>query len=232
MQSISAVTWFPTLALICGLVLGALLCLGYACLMVVNARRLSGSSGLLVMAGALLFVTSIWQSRNVSAGDLQAMVADLQQQNRQLAKTLEEMSRQQQVRSSALSDHDIQLKVFHNILNQLQQKDRQQDAKIQEVDNKQEDAYKKAQNQLQNMRNSYSIKLEKQERLLHRAAAEAAQCKAEIAAISEARADHIEKSRLSFIKANTQRELSTLRREVKQLQTNLQYLQGRRRRTP
>lgn len=90
MQFISAIAWFPTVALICGLVFGVVT-LSCACLMIKEQRH-SGISLLLAVLGTLLLIVSIWQSRSGTINELQAKIAGLEQQNRKLAKELEETS--------------------------------------------------------------------------------------------------------------------------------------------
>ena len=288
MQDLSAVPWLQTVALICGLVLGAL-AFGYACLTIVKAQRLSGASGLLAIIGALLLAVSIWPDRRGDIDNLQAIIVDLQQQHGQLAKTLEAISGQQRSQNAVLQDRDTQLKRLQNVASQhreqiealnnaqakmntwlddTQRQISQQDSQIQKLIDERLKSVSKVQDQLQNAYKLNFSKLEANENLLSDISAQVAQFKADVATMS---AEHViqlealdqqdrvlakqlhrmvdqlqtdfmalqedvktasQDQSIRLVKASTQRELSTLRREVKQLQTTIQHLQGRRRRTP
>ncbi len=108
MQSIAAVSWFPITALIFGLIFGVLT-LGSACLMILKEQRPSGTSVTLAVLGAILLMVCIWQSRGGNIREMQAKIAELEQQTAQLAKQLEEASGQQANRTTTLSDADAQM---------------------------------------------------------------------------------------------------------------------------
>ena len=288
MQDLSAVPWFQTTALICALALGVL-SLGYACLTIVKAQRLSGASGLLAIVGALLLVVSIWPGRSGDIDNLQAIIVDLRQQNGQLAKTLEEISHQQRSQNAALHDRGTQLKVLqkrshqhqqqikalnnaqaksHTLVDETQQQINQEDSQMQKLIDEHLKPFRDSQNILQNAYQLNLSKSKENEGLLGNISIQIEELKTDVASISaeyivqlEAldQQDRILAKQLNRIsnqlqtdlmtlqedvktasqgqsvrlaKASTQRELSTLRREVKQLQTTIQYLQGRRRRAP
>jgi len=115
MQFISAIAWFPTVALICGLVFGVVT-LSCACLMIIKEQRPSGISLLLAVLGALLLVVSIWQSRSGTINELQAKIANLEQQNRKLAKELEETTLQ-----TNETQRKQQIETLHHTQTQLHQ---------------------------------------------------------------------------------------------------------------
>ena len=288
MQDLSAVPWLQTVALICGLVLGAL-ALGYACLTIVKAQRLSGASGLLAIIGALLLAVSIWPGRRGDIDNLQAIIVDLQQQHGQLAKTLEAISGQQRSQNAVLQDRDTQLKRLQNVASQhreqiealnnaqakmntwlddTQRQISQQDSQIQKLIDERLKSVSKVQDQLQNEYQLNLSKLEANENILNDIYSQTKKFKDDIGSMSEEYVIQLEAldqqdkilvkqlnrmvdqlqtdfmalqedvktasqgQSIRLVKASTQRELSTLRREVKQLQTTIQHLQGRRRRTP
>ena len=288
MQDLSAVPWLQTVALICGLVLGALV-LGYACLTIVKAQRLSGASGLLAIIGALLLAVSIWPDRRGDIDNLQAIIVDLQQQHGQLAKTLEAISGQQRSQNAVLQDRDTQLKRLQNVasqhreqiealnnaqakmntwLDETQRQISQQDSQIQKLIDERLKSVSKVQDQLQNAYQLALSKLEANENLLGDISNQVKkfkdstdsmsaeyvvqlevldqqdkilvkqlnrmvdQLQTDFMALQEDVKTASQGQSIRLVKASTQRELSTLRREVKQLQTTIQHLQGRRRRTP
>ncbi len=126
MQSIAAISWFPTTALICGLIFGVMT-LGCACLMILKEQRPSRASVTLAVLGALLLIVSIWQSRGGSLHEMQVKIAELEQQTVQLGKTIEELSGQQADRTTTLSDNDTRL---HTSLSSLQEASTQQAKRI------------------------------------------------------------------------------------------------------
>ena len=282
MQSLSAVGWLPTAALICGLIFGALT-LSCACLMIMRAQRSSGTSISLAMLGALLLVTSIWQSRSGNIDEIKAKIADFEQQNRQLIQEIEEVSGQQKTQSVTLSNAHTKIQTSLTLLQQTATQYKQQMEALthEQVQIKQwltEVQHKTEQQagQIQELRDgqqhvfaSYSTRLTEQGRLLDHMGTQIALMRADFTAMSEDHAEQLEnvaKQRkalairldnlaaahqtdlkllqedieavsspgreLNLIKAATQYELSSLRREVDQLQENLRQLQGRRYRAP
>jgi chromosome segregation ATPase len=278
MQSLSAIGWLPTAALICGLMLGVLT-LSCACLMIIREQRSARTSISLAVLGALLLVISIWQSGSGNIDELKAKIADFEQQHRQLSKEMEEVSGQQQTQSvtlsnihtkiqtsltslqqavnqygqqtEALTNEQVQIKQW---LTRVQNKTEQQAGQIQELRDGQ-----------QHVSASYSNRLTEQGHLLDHMGTQIAQMRADFTAVSEDHAEQLENvaeqrqalaTRLdnmatshqmnlkslqedieavsspgqerNLIKAATQHELSSLRREVDQLQENIRQLQGRR----
>ncbi|ETX06672.1 MAG: hypothetical protein ETSY2_15715 [Candidatus Entotheonella gemina] len=184
MASILAIAWFPTLALICGLVFGVLT-LSCACLMIIKEQRPSGISSLLAILGAFLLIVSIWQSRSGNISELQAKIADLEQTNRQLAKEREETSGKQLTQGTNLSDTDTQLQTslttlqkattqlsstqteLNQSLAKVKQQTDQQANQVQELSDQQQKVSVEIQDQLKSISDSHSTKIIEHQRLLN-----------------------------------------------------------------
>jgi chromosome segregation ATPase len=291
MQSILTISWFPTAALICGVVFGVLTLSG-ACLMIFKEQRSSGISILLAVLGTLLLVVSIWQSRSSNISELQAKIAEIEQQNRQLAKELEKTSGQQRTQGTTFSDANTQLQTslstlqkdesqrkhqiealnrtqiqIYQSLAEVKQEIDKQSSQIQKLDDKQQQASTSIQDQLKNISDSHSTQLTAHEHLLDKIINQITQLKTAFTSISADHSEQLENlneqrktlvqqidgiahqhqadlkllqedaeaassqsQELNLVKASTQRELSILRRDIKQLQANIQQLQGRRHR--
>ncbi|ETW93516.1 MAG: hypothetical protein ETSY1_38875 [Candidatus Entotheonella factor] len=220
MQSILAITWFPTLALICGLVFGVLT-LSCACLMIIKEQRPSGISSLLAILGALLLVVSIWQSRSGNINELRAKIADLEQQNQQLAKELEETSGKQLTQSTTLSDADTQLQTslthlqqaatqlsntqtqLNQSLTKMKRQTDQQADKMQELSDQQKKVSTEIQDQLKSVSESHSTKIIEHERLLNHVVSQIEKLQTDLTDISahhSEQLENMEKQRLALAK--------------------------------
>jgi DNA repair exonuclease SbcCD ATPase subunit len=202
MQSISAIAWFPTVALICGLVFGVLT-LSCACLMIIKEQRPSGISTILAMLGAFLLIVSIWQSRSGNIRKLQAQISHLEQQNQQLRKELEETSGKQQTQSATLGDTDMKLQTSFNALQKAATQHRQQLeslsytqtqlnqllTEMQKKIDQQADQVQNLSAQQQEVSDSHSTKITEHTHLLDYLVAQIEQLKTDFTAMS---ADHSE----------------------------------------
>ncbi len=108
---------------------------------------------------------------------MQAKIVELEQQNKQLAKELEETSGKQVTQSTSLSDTDTQLKTSLTTLQEvatrreqqiaaLKQQTSQQAGQMQELSHQQQKASTEIQNQLKNITDSHSTQITEHDRLL------------------------------------------------------------------
>jgi peptidoglycan hydrolase CwlO-like protein len=234
MQSLSVIGGLPTAALICGLIFGVLT-LGCACFMIIKDQWLSGASILLAILGTSLLVISIWQSRSGNINELaetqyEQQIKALTNKQEQIKQWLTKVQKKTEQYAGQIQEiRDGQRQVSDSYSTRLTEQGRLLDHMVTQIAQIRVDFAAMSADHIKQMENVAQQRQALATQLDRMSTAHQRDLKSlqeDIEAVSSPGQE------LNLIRAATQYELSSLRREVDQLQENIRQLQGRRYRAP
>jgi chromosome segregation ATPase len=234
MQSLSVIGGLPTAALICGLIFGVLT-LGCACFMIIKDQWLSGARILLAILGTSLLVISIWQSRSGNINELaetqyEQQIKVLTNTQIQIKQWLTKVQKKTEQHAGQIQEiRDGQRQVSDSYSTRLTEQGRLLDHMVTQIAQIRVDFAAMSADHIKQLENVAQQRQALATQLGSMATAHQRDLKSlqeDIEAVS------LPGQELNLIRVATQYELSSLRREVDQLQENIRQLQGQRYRAP